>query len=163
MLEKTEIKKLILKQIKFYSDIAHSKGYNFTVPLIDWNLKGKIAGKANANLLKFNLELAFRNLEKFLTNTVPHEMAHVLQRRQYPKSKPHGKEWVFFCKILTGKILERCHSYDTSHCRKNSPSPLKFACLCKEHTLSPIRAQRIKRGNYQYFCRKCKGTIKEIT
>lgn len=159
-MEKNLVKTEILKQIKHYASVVQKLGYHFSVPYINWDLKGRIAGKGGPNILKFNLDLASQNIEKFLVTTVPHEMAHVLQMRKYPNSKPHGKEWKFFCVLLTGKPLKRCHSYSTTPSRTMSLSKEKFFCNCKEHFLTLVRANRLKQKKYRYFCKECKGDIK---
>ena len=153
---KEEARQRILKQIDLYVEGLEDKGYSFSMPPVDFRLKGSVAGRGGANILKFNLDIASHNLEHFLVTTVPHEMAHVLQRRTYPRSKPHGSEWVHFCRVLTGKVLPRCHSYEVIS--KTRPTQ-KVSCFCREYQFTSIRLLRMKKGT-RYSCRDCKSVIK---
>ena len=155
MATKEEARRRILKQIDFYIEGLEDRGYSFPMPPVDFKLKGFVAGKGGANILKFNLDIASQNLEHFLVTTVPHEMAHVLQMRTYPRSKPHGTEWTHFCRVLTGKALPRCHSYAVTSSRPTQ----KVFCLCKEWQFTSVRVARMKRGA-RYTCRNCRSVIK---
>ena len=155
MISKEEARRRILKQIEFYIKGLQNKGYSFAMPSLDFKLKGFVAGRGGANILKFNLDIASQNLEHFLVTTVPHEMAHVLQRRAYPRSKPHGTEWVHFCKVLTGKPLPRCHNYEVVSARTTQ----KVSCNCREYQFTSVRLGRMKRG-VRYTCRDCRSVIK---
>ena len=156
IITKEEARCRILKQINLYVESIEDKGYSFPIPPIDFRLKGSVAGRGGANILKFNLDIASQNLEHFLVTTVPHEMAHVIQRRVYPRSKPHGAEWVHFCKVLTGKSLPRCHSYKVISTTRPTQ---KVSCSCREYQFTSIRLGRMKKGA-QYRCRDCKTIIK---
>jgi len=156
IITKEEARCRILKQINLYVRSLGDKGYSFSIPPIDFRLKGAVAGRGGANILKFNLDIAIHNLEHFLVTTVPHEMAHVLQRRTYPRSKPHGSEWIHYCKVLTGKVLPRCHSYEVI---SNTRSTQKVSCSCREYQFTSIRLSRMKKGT-QYRCRDCRSAIK---
>lgn len=157
MVTKEEARRRILKQIDFYIEGLESRGYSFSMPSLDFKLKGFVAGRGGANILKFNLDIASQNLEHFLVTTVPHEMAHVLQMRAYPRSKPHGTEWVHFCRVLTGKPLPRCHNYEVVSARPTQ----KVSCNCKEWQFTSVRLGRMKRGT-RYTCRDCRSVIKFI-
>jgi len=155
MVSKEETRRRIFKQIEFYIEGLENRGYSFPLPPVDFKLKGFVAGKGGADILKFNLDIASQNLEHFLVTTVPHEMAHVLQMRAYPRSKPHGTEWTHFCKVLTGKPLPRCHSYEVVSTRLTQ----KVSCNCKEWQFTSVRLRRMKRGA-RYTCRDCRSVIK---
>ena len=120
-----EAQKKIQEAVQHYVGVLRSKGYSFEIPPISFRLKGAVAGKGGANILKFNLDLASRNLETFLQTTVPHEIAHVIQLRQYPRSKAHGNEWKFFCKVLTGHLLplDRNIHFDKRRGSKENEAP----------------------------------------
>lgn len=156
MISTFEVQRKIQEAVFYYSEILNNKGYSFIPPNIDFNLKGQVAGKGGPNILKFNLDLASRNLKTFLKTTVPHEIAHVIQLRQNPRSKPHGSEWKFFCKLLTGHYLPRCHDYEVVSRNSNQ---ILASCSCQQFSLTRIRVRRIQQG-VQYRCKKCRQIIK---
>jgi SprT protein len=161
------VKQAILNSIEKYSYIAYNKGYNFPKIPIDFSLKGACAGKAfirhdgTPTKMQFNLAIAERHIEHFCDSTCPHEMAHILQYMTYPRSKPHGKEWQFFCKVLTGKTMPRCHSYNIEGIKRTRKNQYKYECKCRTHDVSITRHRRILAGNI-YFCKECNGDINKV-
>ena len=163
------IRNQIINEIQKYREIAASKGYSLPVVPIDFSLKGGCAGQAvhrrfdgKPIKLRFNLELAARHPEEFLDRTVPHECAHVLQFQRNPNSKPHGSEWDFFCRLLTGSTMPRCHSYNTTEIKQTRKvQRIKYVCDCGEHNVSSIVHNRIMNGR-TYHCLKCKTDIRQL-
>lgn len=165
-----ETKNRILQTVQEYRQIAASKGYVLPIVPIDFSLRGACAGKAihkkfsgQPVMLKFNLELAHRNIDTFLKRTVPHEVAHLLQFMRNPNSKPHGHEWDFFCRLLTGSTMPRCHSYDTTGIKRTRKvtRPYKYVCNCERpHMLTSIKHKRILDG-VGYRCVKCSAILKQ--
>jgi SprT protein len=101
-------------------------------------------------------------MDEFLSRTVPHEMAHILQFIHYPHSKPHGREWDQFCRVLTGATMPRCHSYDvTGIKRTRKVKKYLFACGCRQHKISSTIVNRIMKGSV-YTCKCCKGKIEAV-
>jgi SprT protein len=146
--------------IEKYRRIAVSKNLmsaNETLPKPSYKLRGRVAGYGSSNYLAFNLVIATMNdINHFCEDTVPHEIAHVIQRRLYPYSKSHGPEWKRICVELTGKKLDRCHQMVTVSARK--VSKVDFTCGCRHYKLTTIRANRIKNGR-KYICRTCKNVL----
>ena len=125
-----------------------------------FNLRGAVAGRAfyQGRELSFNLILAKDNLTDFLNSTVPHEVAHLFQRKIYPYSKPHGKEWKKIMQ-LGGYNQMRCHSYDTSTVKKVQTKKYEYGCKCfMRHLLTKNRHSRILNGS-KYFCNVCHSEI----
>jgi predicted SprT family Zn-dependent metalloprotease len=74
----------------------------------------RIAGSANSKTLvvTINPEHARINLAECLTNTIPHEIAHIVQFIVYPNAKQaHGKEWRRICLYLGGDG-RRCYNIE---------------------------------------------------
>ncbi len=73
------------------------------------------AGKAwfREHRIVLSQDFLVKNFDDMIANTVPHELAHLIQYKLFPKAKPHGYIWQsimidwFRCNPL------RCHSYDT--------------------------------------------------
>lgn len=165
----TDIKNRILAEVQKYREIAVTKGYHLPVVPIDFKLRGGVAGRAwhsrvtgKPIKLQFNLELAARHPEEFLKRTVPHECAHMLQFQRNPRSKSHGAEWDFFCRLLTGSTMPRCHSYDTTGIKRTRKvQRIKYVCDCKEHNVSSTIHNRIKAGR-TYTCLDCKTDVRQL-
>ena len=87
----------------------------YNVPVINFNLHGKSAGKAYLNdwEVRFNLKYAEQDLERFLNDTVPHEVAH-LAEWYTSRTVGHKARWKGYMKILGVKNPKRCHNYVTN-------------------------------------------------
>ena len=164
-----ETKRAILEAVEKYVNIAKSKGYVVPHIPIDFSLTGACAGQAISKRLtgypvkmRFNVSLAERHLKEFCERTVPHELAHILQYMSHPTSKPHGKEWQHFCKILTGSTMERCHQYDTKGIKRTkNVKRYLYRCSCQTHKVSTTVHNRISNGQ-TYTCKNCKSRIESI-
>lgn len=165
------IKQRITNEVQKYREIAASKGYTLPHVPIDFSLRGACAGQA-VNIrstgtpvkVRFNVALAERHPEEFLSRTVPHEVAHLLQFMRNPNSKPHGHEWDFFCRLLTGSTMPRCHTYDvTGIKRTRKVQKFKYVCECDKglHLISSIKHKRILHGA-NYKCVRCGCRIKQL-
>ncbi|MEQ3652594.1 MAG: SprT-like domain-containing protein, partial [Glaciecola sp.] len=67
----------------------------FELPMLNLKQRGKIAGSAHLqkNLIKLNLSLFEDNIDEFIQQVIPHEVAHIVCYQLYGKVKPHGREW----------------------------------------------------------------------
>lgn len=162
----TNMKERILKTIEHYSEVARNKGYEFPKCVVLFDLKGATAGQAfrRTRKMRFNLALADRHPDQFLSRTVPHEMAHILQFMHYPESKPHGREWDYFCRVLTGATMPRCHNYDTTGIKrqKKKLTRYKYVCDCNTlHMVTSIKHNRIQNGD-GYRCVRCKSDLRRL-
>ena len=160
------VKEQIIERVNYYFDKAKKHGYVIPPIPIDFSLKGGCAGQAihkkisgQPVKLRFNLDIAERNLNIFLNRTCGHEIAHLLQFMKNPNSKPHGHEWDFFCKVLTGSTMPRCHSYDTTGLKRTKTvKRYQYSCGCRNHQISTTIHNRIM-GGRKYFCKNCKELI----
>lgn len=160
----TNMKERILKTIEHYAHVAKNKGYDFPKCIVLFNLKGATAGQAfrRTRKMRFNLALADRHPDQFLSRTVPHEMAHILQFIHYPNSKPHGREWDHFCRVLTGATMPRCHDYDVTGIKrqKKKLTRYKYVCDCNTpHNVTSIKHNRIQNGSC-YICINCRSKLR---
>jgi SprT protein len=157
----TAVKQAIINRVEFLTEIAKSKGLRYPKTTHDFTLRGRCAGQYvwsySDSTLRWNLDIAKDNLNVYLSTTVPHELAHAIQRYHHPRSKSHGKEWKDCCKALVGHELLRCHKYKTTPARK--VRRFKYSCDCMEHSVSTILHNRIVKGGRTYRCTKCKTPI----
>jgi SprT protein len=110
------------------------------IPRITFTLKGKVAGKflyrpkKHLYELQYNFDIMFNDLSTFLSDTVPHEVSHMLNTYLY-KGRKHNDEWAAIMKQV----------YDTNpNIRHNMPANMG------------------KRGEIRikYYCPNCLQTFK---
>lgn len=135
---------------------------NIPLPKITFDLNGGAAGQCRLDHLRFNLQLLYENTEKFIHNTVAHEVAHHAQNYLFRTSKAHGPEWRQIMQSL-GRVPNRCHDYDISSVRRSRRRANRnfiYSCNCsnREHKLTSIRHKRISQGKI-YKCIHCKSKI----
>lgn len=117
-----ELKKKVDAKVKECLKIAEKEyKQKFEMPEIRYNIKNTRGGMAyHADwLIRLNLILLVENEEHFLATTVPHEVAHLINRKvnKVPEGKkrlmPHGKEWKAVMDLL--KVPPKVtHNYDCS-------------------------------------------------
>lgn len=128
-------------------------------PPVHFDLRGQSAGqlridRAGHCAIRYNLALLERYPEDFLSETVPHEVAHYLAYMYHGRGiKPHGPEWRGIMRAL-GARPERCHAYDTRDLETRRLRRHVYHCGCGDHLLTSIRHKRVARGT-RYLCRRC--------
>ena len=141
--------------------------YRIPTPQTDirFDLRGKSAGQARIPyrgrpVIRYNPQLLWENGERFLSRTVPHEVAHIIAQRLYgARIRPHGKEWQAVM-LLFGADPSRCHDYDISHVTTRRLTHYAYHCACREHALTSIRHKRILAGQ-TYYCNVCRRTLEQ--
>lgn len=130
------------------------------VPEIRFDLRGQAAGQAHLRgaFLRFNPILLEENPEAFMAQTVPHEVAHVVVGRLFPRARPHGEEWKQVMRLF-GADPQRCHQFDTSRATTRRLRRFTYRCDCREHALTTIRHNRVKKG-MRYLCRDCGSALR---
>jgi len=144
-------------------------GRKFKMPSFDYNLRGTTAGiaKVELNHMSFNSTLLMENVEDFIgDNTVPHELAHIIDyiinpgnfesdlvwtRRGYRRSKRdiHGASFKYIMETVLGTSQStRCHSYDVTNAKVSKTMYMyKCTCGCEETALfSGKRHNAVMRG-----------------
>ena len=152
---KSEIK---LKAEKIYkSGIDTFKIKNPVKINFNFSLRGRVAGTAESNgNINYNLDIANKNYDIFINDTVPHEVAHVICFQVYPYAKPHGREWKSIIRKL-GYNDNRCHSMEYIPARQ--VKKYSIYCTCQKHDVGAKIYKNISNGS-KYTCTKCKGTLK---
>ena len=137
-----------------------------TTPAIDiaYDLRGKSAGQVRFNpekkpVVRYNLSIALLQPQAFLSQTVPHEVAHVVTWVLHGhKVRPHGREWQSVMAYF-GLAGQRCHSFEIPLSQTRRQRRWQYACDCREHQLSTTRHRRVEQGQ-RYECRLCHGLLK---
>jgi SprT protein len=147
------------RTLQLLASAEHKFNLNPKNPEILFDLQGKAAGllviHSSGNMkIRYNSGLLKRYGKKFIEQTVPHEVAHLIARRVYGRSiKPHGKEWQAIMSYFNVPA-ERCHNYDTSDTHARTMRYFEYHCECRSHRLSAIRHNRVLSG-VTYLCRAC--------
>lgn len=116
--------KVILETERYYQmyfpEVKYS-GISFR-----FDLTGKKNGQAffSSFLIRINLEVAMNNQEHFLSQTVPHEVAHLIDFKETGTSN-HGRNWMKVM-IKLGKEPDRCTSYENQI--ENPRTPFEYKC-----------------------------------
>lgn len=111
--------------------------------------------------LMFQLDFAEHYKDKFLNRTVPHEVAHWIDKevngflRKGSRRDIHGKTWQYIMTEVFKTDASRCHNYDTNVTSVKGGNNYVYECSCMEHTFSSIRHNRARKGKTTYHCRKC--------
>jgi len=129
------------------------------MPNVRFDLRGTSAGQMRVTdggdcLIRYNARLLERYPRTFLSQTVPHETAHLVAFGLFgPQVPPHGCEWRAIM-VLFGASPERCHSYRVDGLQVRHLRRYDYRCACRTHQLTSIRHNRIRAGQV-YRCRQC--------
>lgn len=128
------------------------------MPTISFDLVGTAAGKAIHDIrhVQLNAVLLTENLESFESDTIPHELAHILAGPGFG----HGPVWQAIMRKL-GLEPERTHDLDTTNSRTTALIA-GYACECGSHPLSERKHQKVARGRAVYTCKKCRKPIRWV-
>lgn len=147
-------------------------GRKFDMPSVNYDKGGTVAGTANYyyHAISCNSVILMENTERYITRTVPHELAHLITAKVYPetikptegKRTPHGPRWQEVMRVLgvPEDEITRTHSYDVSNAKKDTDKSLfKYTCVdCnKAWNLTARRHGKMQdfmagRRNYWYHC-----------
>lgn len=139
---------------------------------ISFNLKGRSAGmyrvkRHNSRFMgyqkreiRYNSFIFSKYFEDNFTTTIPHEVAHYISDIVYglKNIRPHGKEWKEIMRAF-GADASVTADYDLSGIPLKKQTFFTYQCDCREHQLSSIRHNKIKKHRYQYLCNLCKQVI----
>lgn len=105
---------------------------------------------------RFNRVLVRENLDEYLEQICPHEVAHYIARSKWGlKIRPHGAEWKSVMVDVFNLAPDRCHSMDTTSVEK---LPFVYRCACQDHRVSKRKHNKIRRGGI-YTCNSCRKPI----
>ena len=152
----SEIKHRVQRKLDALCTVVQERFGVVMRPEVAWDLPGQAAGQANGrrNLIRFNRELAERNPDEFVAQTVPHELAHLVAFQKFgARIRPHGREWQAVM-VMLGAEPCRTHRYKVTPVRKLKRFAYQCHCPDSEYQLTSIRHNRIQRGHV-YVCKRC--------
>jgi SprT protein len=132
-------------------------------PFWCFNLNNTTAGLAFyiANKIHLNHRLFLQNKQDFFSQTIPHEVAHLVAFRVFGESAMgHGPEWKSVMRVF-GVAPERCHNYDVSSVKRmRTITRFLFTCNCsgKVFELTPTQSKKADRDN-NFSCRVCESKL----
>lgn len=144
-----------------YAIAEHYYLKSFQRPEVFVNLRGRSAGVAELqkNRLRFNAVLLQENEQAFLTEVVPHEVAHLLAWKLYGRGiRPHGPEWQQIMQQVFQLVPSTTHSFDV---KRSGKMGYLYTCACeaREHALTLKKHNWIE-GGRRYICLKCKSHLR---
>ena len=159
------IKARVAARVAELTAIAQDRYPDFPAPLVAYFDGRRAAGLASpsAHRVSFNTTLLRENVASMLTETVAHEVAHLVvahafkQARKRPR--PHGREWQYVMRTLFGVEPARTHCYDMSNCNVRRQRRWIYRCDCREHAITTVLHKKIASGRSTYRCACCKGQL----
>jgi len=169
------LKETIVAKVHECLDKAHTHWPHetFKFPNIRFDKRGQVAGTANGSKweLNFNMVLCEENTKHFIAQTVPHEVAHLLDHQVYDSHAPrydrmgrrmkrasHGVNWKRCMKVL-GVPAIRCHDYDVTNAKVRKSKTFKYECSgCRTVLeLGAVRHKKQQSGQRSYSHTGCRG------
>ncbi|WP_100640795.1 SprT family zinc-dependent metalloprotease [Alteromonas facilis] len=131
------------------------------LPTVGFRRAGKTGGSAHLqkNHINFNPAYLLENLEHYLTQVVPHEVAHIVVWQMHGKVKPHGQEWQNVMREIFCVAPDVTHHMQSTLLKENT---VTYACDCGDVELSIRRHNKVKRGQ-RYQCRRCGMILTQVT
>lgn len=133
-------------------------------PEISFYTVGKTAGKAYGYcILKFNLHIFKQNEDDMLSDTVPHEVAHMVCAYLPQLGKGHNPGWKRVCKMLGG-TGKRCYdSSEVNALAARHRKRYKHVATCGTEIWVPdISHKKIMKG-VSFTMRKTGGKLSQTT
>ena len=133
------------------------------VPVL-FDLSGRAAGMfkvvGSKHWIRYNPWIFGKYFQENLSDTVPHEVAHLIVHEAYPKRsiKPHGHQWQALMARF-GADAGVTFDLDLEGIPQRRQSTHPYHCGCRVHKVSSTRHNRILRGAGRYQCRSCNGQL----
>lgn len=116
MLDVTAMKERATHKVwQVLEELNEEYNAEFDFPKIEWVVCGSTAGRAWLGQwrIQLNEQLCKENLEDFMNDTIPHEVAHLIAYKVFGDDG-HGEGWKSVMRAL-GLNPTRCHEYNTKN------------------------------------------------
>jgi SprT protein len=155
-------------------------GRNYTTPYIRYDVRGRVGGYAHGTeFINLNPILLMENVEEYVNQVVPHEIAHCIDtangdnrrtggivftrsgKMRRSKRSIHGPSWRAIMHVF-GCDADRTHNMDTSNAQVKTKTKYEYKCRAcnKAIFVSSVRHNKQQRslmlyGRGEYWCAKC--------
>lgn len=161
MTPKQTVKNKVKELLKLGNTLFPHAQIDYNELTIKFSLWGSTTlGKASYSqrTLWFHPKMMERDINAYIKDTVAHEVAHLYQKKMYPRSSSHGWEFKYVARKL-GDSGDRCSKLDTSGLGRTKTRYIYKCPLCgKEYKLTKYKhdkqQQRVKTP-YGYTCGVC--------
>lgn len=134
----------------------------FQNPSVHFDVSGTKGGFAKYQdwSIHFNLDLAKNNMEQYLNQTVPHEVAHLVDFKKYG-GWGHKRTWKAIMIHVFGLKPDRCHSMDVSEVKTRKYDTYIYTCNCPslEHKIKTNLHKKMSVLGKNYRCGRCMNRI----
>lgn len=158
-----ELQQRVNNKIAACLQVANQKfNRNFPMPKVAYDCRGLKAGVAKLQRysVHFNPVFLKENVEDMIENTVPHELAHLIDWEVYQKQNhygfgfgrrrrmsAHGHTWKSIMHLF-GANPERCHSYDAANAQERVKNKFHYKCegCGKDCFVGPVVHRKMANG-----------------
>jgi SprT protein len=156
-----------LNRVQECFNILNSKtGYNLALessdPLIFFSgstTGGYVHPSKYGNRVFLNWVLFNENPDHYFSTTIPHEVAHLFQRKANQFDRSHGPTWKRMMSLI-GLPAIRCHRMDTTNATRGRVARnFQVKCNCQTHNVTANIYSKIV-GGQKRICRKCRGQVR---
>ena len=141
---------------RIYPDFKLSDG---DLPVV-FVRSGRIAGMAkrqkNIYNLEFSVEAILKDPEEMMTNTIPHEMAHIVDMYLHGGHSSHGPRWQSITRALGGST-QRTHDIPLRKARRSRKYIYRASCGT-EVEVGPRHHKSVYMGG-KLIVKKTGGTV----
>lgn len=107
------------------------------------------------------------NLADMIYETVAHELAHLVRGVQFKRRmissrefrQAHGDGWQNIMRAWFDVQPSRTHNYDMTNVAVRRQRLWRYECECREHRLTTVRHNKLRRGTSRYRCKDCKSDL----
>jgi len=165
-----ELQQRVINQTQVYIELARDLlGIKQRPVEIKFNLKGRCAGMyrvyrhafSQKREIRYNAFIFAKYYDDNYETTIPHEVAHYVSDLIYglKNIRPHGSEWKEIMHLF-GANAAVTADYDLSGIPLRKRTLYTYQCECREHQLSSVRHNRMKRNRNHYYCSYCKSALR---
>ena len=133
------------------------------IPMVYYTVRGTTGGRAiyESNKIDLNPVLVAENFERYLSQTIPHEVSHLASYKIHGirHGRGHGKAWKHMMEIVLGVKADRCHNMNVTNSMVRNTRKFNYTCGCFDKHYVGVKVHKKAQSGYKYICGKCKTMI----